>query len=183
MKGARLIHKDQRGFTLMELLIAIAITGLITGGITMTIFQVFDMNTRASNHMIAVRQVQNAGYWVSRDVQMVESDDIKIGDDPDTTDYYELLRLSWKDWETGGLIGALHNITYYFEESGGIQELHRRHTCDAPLIDEHTIVARHIDSNNTFTVIDYGVVTITITAAYGDVIETRTYKVTPRLTE
>jgi len=61
----KLIHKDQKGFTLLELLIGIAITALITTAVTMTIFQTFTGSTRSSNHMVAVRQVQEAGYWVS----------------------------------------------------------------------------------------------------------------------
>ena len=60
-----MIHKDQKGFTLLELLIGIAITALVTTGITMAIFQTFTGSTRSSNHMVAVRQVQEAGYWVS----------------------------------------------------------------------------------------------------------------------
>src|SRR3972149_1181968 len=60
-----LIHKDQKGFTLLELLIALALTGLITTGITMIISQTFTGSARSSNHMVAVREVQEAGYWVS----------------------------------------------------------------------------------------------------------------------
>ncbi|MBE9515243.1 MAG: type II secretion system protein, partial [Chloroflexi bacterium] len=59
------MHRNQRGFTLIELLIAIAIVGLIAGGITAAISQVLTINTRSSNHMIAVRQVQQAGKEVS----------------------------------------------------------------------------------------------------------------------
>ena len=57
----RMIQRDQRGLTLVELLIAILLAGIVTSGITMTIFQVFNINSRNSNHMIAIRQVQNAG--------------------------------------------------------------------------------------------------------------------------
>jgi prepilin-type N-terminal cleavage/methylation domain-containing protein len=60
-----LIHKGQKGFSLLELLVALAITGLITTSITMVISQTFTGSTRSSNHMVAVRQVQEAGYWVS----------------------------------------------------------------------------------------------------------------------
>ncbi len=57
IKGVRLIHKDQCGFTMIEMVIAIAIVGLIAGGITMTTFQVLEGSARSSNHTIAVRQV------------------------------------------------------------------------------------------------------------------------------
>jgi prepilin-type N-terminal cleavage/methylation domain-containing protein len=59
------MHKDQKGFTMLELLIALALTGLITTGITMIISQTLTGSARSSNHMSAVRQVQEAGYWVS----------------------------------------------------------------------------------------------------------------------
>lgn len=76
MKLRRLIgsiNKGQRGFTLVELLVAVAISGLITSGLTMSIFQVFDSNARNSSEMTVVRQVQNAGHWVSRDTLMAQA--------------------------------------------------------------------------------------------------------------
>jgi prepilin-type N-terminal cleavage/methylation domain-containing protein len=63
--GTRLIHKGQKGFSLLELLVTLAITGLITTSITMVISQTFTGSTRSANHMAAVRQVQETGYWVS----------------------------------------------------------------------------------------------------------------------
>jgi Tfp pilus assembly protein PilE len=51
--------------TLLELIIAIAITSLITGGIGTIVYQIYTGSARSSNHMVAVRQVQEAGYWVS----------------------------------------------------------------------------------------------------------------------
>ena len=56
-----LIHRNQRGFTILELLIAFAITGIVVGAATTAIFQVFSGSARSSNHMIAVRQVQIGG--------------------------------------------------------------------------------------------------------------------------
>ena len=68
----RLINKNQLGFTLIELVMAIAISGVITGAITGTIFQVIVGSARTNNHMIAVTQVQDAGYWLSHDAQMIQ---------------------------------------------------------------------------------------------------------------
>lgn len=67
------INKGQRGFTLIELLVAMAISGLIVSGLTMSILQVFDSSARNSSGMTVVRQVQNAGHWISRDTLMAQA--------------------------------------------------------------------------------------------------------------
>jgi prepilin-type N-terminal cleavage/methylation domain-containing protein len=59
------LKKDQKGLTLLELIIAIAITSLIIGGITLSVDQIFTGSTRSANHMVAVREVQDTGYWLS----------------------------------------------------------------------------------------------------------------------
>ncbi len=134
-QGVRLIHKNQRGFTLVELIIAIAITGIITGGITMTIFQIFSGNTRTSNHMTAVRQVQNAGYWVSHDAQMAQSVVITgVSGFP--------LTLTWVDWESGDV----YQVVYTLEDN----KLQRSHSVNYGQPTE-TIVAEFIDLDPTKT--------------------------------
>ncbi len=67
-----LLNKSQKGITMLELLMAFAVTGIITGGITATLYQMVIGSARTSNHMTAVKQVQNAGYWVSRDAQAAQ---------------------------------------------------------------------------------------------------------------
>lgn len=59
------LKKDQKGLTILELMVGIAIIGLIGAAVTMVIFQTFTGSARNSNHMVAVRQVQEGGYWVS----------------------------------------------------------------------------------------------------------------------
>jgi len=60
------LNRGQKGLTIIELLIAIAITSVITGGIATIVYQIYTGSARSSNHMVAVRQVQEAGYWVSQ---------------------------------------------------------------------------------------------------------------------
>jgi prepilin-type N-terminal cleavage/methylation domain-containing protein len=57
--------KSEKGFSLLELLVALGLTALITTAVTMAISQTFTGSTRSANHMATVRQVQEAGYWVS----------------------------------------------------------------------------------------------------------------------
>lgn len=91
------IKKDQNGFSLVELLAAIAISSIIVIGLVMTIFQLYNGHARSSGEMTVIRQVQQAGYYISRDAQMTWTgeEELIIGDDPDTTDYVEVVTLTW----------------------------------------------------------------------------------------
>ena len=110
MKMLKLVNNNQKGFTMIEVVIAIAITAIITGGIIMTIFQVFDGNTRSSNHMIAVRQVQNAGYWVSHDTLMAQS----VVTDDGATGFP--LTLTWTEYVVDG---DEYQVDYTLEDMTG----------------------------------------------------------------
>jgi len=170
------LKKDQKGFTLVELLIVIAITGLITGGITLTIFQVFDINTRSTNRMAAISQLQNAGLWVSQDAQMAQNVDPE--DDPDTLEL-ELLTLTWTDWEGGDS----HVVNYTLEAmpSGEFKILQREHYRNLAL-NSTTIVAEYINPDPQKTKCEFvgGELIFTVTATVGGESETRVYEVTPR---
>ena len=97
------IHKDQRGLTIIELLVVIVLTALITTAITTTFFQVFNMNIRTTNHMSALSQVQQAGKLVSEDILQAQ----EIEDDPAGG---EFLILGWNS------TGQTHEVTYTVED-------------------------------------------------------------------
>lgn len=161
------LEKDQKGFTLIELLIAIGITGLITWGITMTIFQVFDLNTRSTNRMTAISELENAGLRVSEDVQMANS----------VSNQSKSLQLTWNDWDTG----ASHAVNYTLEDmsSGEFKILQRSHSVTGGNSTE-TQIAEYIDPDHTSFVWDGEWLTFTVTATVGGESETRVYKVAPR---
>ena len=177
-QGVKLFHKNQMGFTLIELMLAIAISGIITGGVTMTIFQVFSGNTRTSNHMTAVRQVQNAGYWVSHDAQMTQS----VDDNPTAPE--EILRLTWTDWD-----GNEHQVVYsLLVADNKLQRAHvTKNASDVVIKNEVAIIAEYINPDQTSCVftdtngddIDDTLI-FTVTATVGEQTETRIYEVMPR---
>jgi len=166
----RVIQRDQRGLTLLELLIAIVLTGAITSGITMTIFQVFDTSSRTSNHMIAIRQVQHAGKEVSEDLLQAQGWDLGGSSGFPLT-------LNWTDWDNN----AQHGIAYNLEDmpSGELKILRREHKIDS-VTDSTINVAEYIDPGQTSCVQAGGVFTFTVTANVSGQSETRVYEVMPR---
>ena len=178
IKGVRLIHKDQCGFTMIEMVIAIAIVGLIAGGITMTTFQVLEGSARSSNHTIAVRQVHNAGYWVSRDAQMAQS--VSTGDDPPGTGFP--LTLIWTDYGVGG---DEHQVVYTLLADNKLKREHYTNRFEVPEPEPAiAIVAQFIDLSGTSCQLTGDVLVLTVTATVGtdsqEASETRTYEITPR---
>jgi prepilin-type N-terminal cleavage/methylation domain-containing protein len=163
-----LLNRNQLGFTLIELLIALAITGVITSAATATIFQVFDGNTRSSNHMEAIRQAQNAGYWVSRDAKMAQV--IDLGDNPATSEL-ELVTLTWTTWDDN----TKHTVTYTLQGTELWRDYDGQSRCVAEYIDPDpantncALAAGSFfylpDSNDAFTIIsaaggDSGTITV-----------------------
>jgi prepilin-type N-terminal cleavage/methylation domain-containing protein len=161
------IKRGQRGFSLVELVIVVALAGLVCTVIAATAFQVFTFNTRMYNQMTAIRQVQQAGFWVSPDVMMAKT--VVIDGSPGV-----LLRLSWEEGGTG----VTHNVTYTLVDmSGGLKMLQREHYIGTSL-NSTTTVAQYITSASF---VKYGgAYNLTVTATVGGQTETRIYQVMPR---
>jgi prepilin-type N-terminal cleavage/methylation domain-containing protein len=169
------LYKGQRGFTLIEMLVVLVLIGIITGGITAAISQVLTINTRASNHMIAVRQVQQAGKEVSKDTLQAQS--VNATGSP-----YHLVTLTWVEWGTNQTNSVVYELAGI---SGEGKELQRSHSINStePTV---TRVAQYIDpyqtscSWNNVT----RMLTFTVTATVGngpyEAIETRIYEIEPR---
>ena len=65
--------KGQKGFTLPELLLTVAITGLIASFLTLAIYQIITVTDSGNDRMIAMHELRNAGHWLSLDGQMART--------------------------------------------------------------------------------------------------------------
>lgn len=92
----------EKGFTLVEVLITLAILGAIMGVMTAAVFTIMKTGSQNDEWNVNLRQVQNAGQWISRDALMAQVVDT---DKPGV-----FLNLSWSDWD-----GNSSSIDYVFD--------------------------------------------------------------------
>jgi len=176
------MKRSESGFTFIEFLVVMAIVAIIAGAAGATTLQLFASTERSNDHMTAVRQVQNAGYWISRDALMAESTD-NVTTPPD------FLILRWTEWDKDKKKPSIyHSVTYSFQdlsdEIGKLKRQHLIHDADGDEIgNKTTLVAEYIyynpdDPDNT-TKANYenSVLTVQIAAAIGEANEIREYRV------
>lgn len=173
------MKQGEKGFTLIELVVVIGIMALIAGAATMTIAQVLRITEHSNDRTTAVRQVQTAGYWISRDSLMAQT--VITDDDPGTPEF-EFITLEWATWENSDV----HKIVYTFEDMpDGLKKLKRQHLIydingseigNSMMYIAHNIV---IDSASFF--VENGVWKLSIGARAGTQTENREYEIIPRV--
>jgi prepilin-type N-terminal cleavage/methylation domain-containing protein len=65
--------KNERGFTLVELVMATALTGLIVSFLGTSIYQMLNVTDYGNDRLIATHELQNAAYWLQFDGQKAKS--------------------------------------------------------------------------------------------------------------
>ncbi len=161
---------------MIEMIVAIAISGAIGGGVLLSIYQVTSYQAMDKARMTCVKQVENAIHYIVRDAQMAQ----KV--EPADPDGFPLV-LSWTEWNKDNDSNIEHEVIYSIDNS----ELKRSHYVNPGEPSEtQNIVARYIDSDSDKTNCDYanGVLSLELTAAITgfpkEVSETRTIEITTR---
>ncbi len=167
----------EKGYTLVELLIAITIMAMASAAAGAGIFQMLRNTERNSNHMAAILAVQNADYQISQDVQTAQSVTTDSLTPPD------FLVLSWID----GNSGDEYHVTYTLEDmpASTLKELRRNQSVNSSA-NTTSVVARYIDFDpeKTSCNLTSGLLSLTITATMGRGAtmesETRICRIIPR---
>jgi large repetitive protein len=160
------IIQNQKGFTLVEILVALAVNAIIAGVITMSIFQLFNVNLTSNAHMTAIKEVENANYWISNDARMAQIVNTNSASGFPIT-------LSWVDWN-GNTASATYDVVNNqlirsYSENGGQST--------------NTLVAAHIDFGQTSCTVTADTLSFKITSTQGDYrseSETRAFNIIPR---
>ncbi len=182
------LKSSQKGFTLIELIIAIALTGIIGAAATMSIHQVITSTALSNNENTAINQVRNASYWISRDAQMAQSIMAENLTAPKIL-VLDWVGLEWKEESSGNECHNIYHVEYHYDgnELERYQKITtRKYTTTGQLVEtvesESTmLVAEHITSISIpDPALSGGKLVITIKAKCRETEEERIYEVKPR---
>jgi len=163
-----LIPRREKGFTLIEVVVGLAIISVITVAMGMTITTLVTNSQETTERSVVLRQVQNAGYSISRDVQMAE--DVTL----DGTSGFPLsLNIPVDTDENNN-----YSVNYLFD---GDKIMRQVYDSSHTLIKE-AVVAEYIDVGaTTFTALGSNTYELTVKACNGEGIAERNYQIEQRL--
>lgn len=101
--------RSERGYSLIGIMVAITILGLIIGCLASTLTLITDVHDRASAEFPALQNAQSLGNWLAHDIHMATS---VSTEDIEATAETEVLTLSWVGWPREDHFDNLYYDTY-----------------------------------------------------------------------
>jgi len=165
------LKTTEKGFTLIELLVGIAILAFVVGAASMTVITMMRLSPQSNNWAIALRQVQNAGYWISRDVQSSNA----VNTSPPSPKFLVFTI------PTGP--STSKQVEYEFEGSGNLKKLTRKDTGQTMMVAQYIYYNPGDPDNSTKATYDSTSrkLTFTTAATSGKTTVTRQYEATQRV--
>ena len=161
------MRQMEKGFTLIEVVITIAILGIVMPAMAMTISTLLTNHQQANDHNIVSQQVQNAGYWISRDVQAAK---YVIFTQPSGFPLTLVIPVDTNENND-------YSVDYVFDGN----KLKRKVYNSSHTFTKETLIAEYIDVADTvFTTIQPNNHMLVIRASKGKVVVERSYEVTQR---
>lgn len=165
-----MLRQRERGFTLLEAVVGMGIMALVVAAIAGIVTTILLSHSQAADQNAALPKVQNAGYWISRDVQM--SSNVTASD---PNGFPLTLRIPVDSDKKND-----YRIEYLFEGSN----LKRKVYDSSENLTSETLIADLIVTDNTtFTILDpvAGLHKLTVRASGGQAGVTRSYEMSQRL--
>jgi prepilin-type N-terminal cleavage/methylation domain-containing protein len=182
------IKQFQRGFTLIEILAALAITAVISTILMVAITQVVQISSSTANRQIAIKQVENGVHYISRNSQMAQSV-IPLNNlgEPIAVNVLtneivfdlmvdDILTVSWQDWDTQSTL-----VEYCVNDGVLVQKITLNKDKAGETYSESSIANRISEASGNWNT-DAKYLTITLTSSVGGTrpeSETRTVQIRP----
>lgn len=144
--------RSRRGFTLIEVIVALAIISLIGAGVSTATIQILKQGVRNGYYTTASQYTMNAIHWISRDTEMSQTVET------DGASGFPLT-LSWIDWGS-----SEYQVVYTIEDD----KLKRSYSVNGGEPSQ-TIVAEYVNSISENTTCEFAsrVLTMQVTTTVG----------------
>ena len=140
---------NESGFTLIDVLVVLAVSAVIAFGAGMTTVQLIGVNRSSQEQAALAVQPQSLGYWLNQDLSMAMA--VVTTDDPETT-AVEFATMEWKDWESGEMFRAIYTWVNSAQPTQGIVRTKDWYDIDGDLVDSSsTRIANDIASVSVTT--------------------------------
>lgn len=169
------MRKNEQGFTIIELVVVVSLSAMIALAATVFTFHALRTSAQNQDRLTAMSNVQNAGYWLSRDASM--ADDVIT----DNLTSPVILILKWTDWGYG--TGNVYwSVSYSVDNvTSGIGQLSRRLQSSGG-VDQRLLVAGNVyydpadPDNSTNILYQNHIINLQVATRTGGAVELRKYE-------